>query len=401
MLLYNNRLPVVILGLALLAGCSYEEKVASPAVGADVLATGKSGSDALQSLPLDPASGAGLAQGDVSVVGAESAVPTGAVPQDAAPSVLDPVVENCGWGVSGTVYIDTDRDGAQDPSETGLPGVVVDLIGRELIQSAVSDAYGRYAFESVCTGSWTVAINLTTDSEAFNADLATSFEATSPLTRTITVGPDALGNDFGFVPDATRILADIADGDITTDGYTREIWSQFFRCAMHYDNLANRVGDPGNPGHSDHGDGALHTDVDGHRLGDSCACNDGDLLYDADALRALLADVEGLFLPEPFQFRDGHELREAYRLMSGKARTVADRVKRELLVTELNYLVGRGVVGRSGLVSAIAAWSESLLFWDTAEVAKSADKGRATTDLGDVLKILEAVNTGGGGGVDE
>jgi hypothetical protein len=58
-------------------------------------------------------------------------------------------------------------------------------------------------------------------------------------------------------------------------------------------------------------------------------------------------------------------------------------------------------VGQPELVASIAAWSESLLILDATEVAKSVDKGRATGDLSQVLMILEAVNTGGGGGVDE
>lgn len=317
----------------------------------------------------------------------------------AALSVPVPIVETCDWAVSGTVYIDTDRDGQQDASETGLPGVVVDLTGGDYLQSAVTDTCGRYLFAEACTGSWTVAVDLRAHPDAFNADLAAYFSSTSPLTRVVTVGPDAPDNDFGFVPDADRILADLADGDITTDGFTRETWRGFFRCAMHYDHVRNAAVEK--PGRSDHDGGIRHEDSPGHRLGDSCACNEGDLLYDADALRALLATVEGLFLPVPYQFSDGQELNEAYRLISRNVRSVEDRVRQELLVTELNYLVGRGAVDQPDLVASIAAWSESLLILDATEVAKSVDKGRATGDLSQVLMILEAVNTGGGGGVDE
>jgi len=314
--------------------------------------------------------------------------------------VPTPVVEPGNWNVSGTVFLDTDRDGMQSPIEIGLPGVVVDLSGAGAALSAITDADGRYTFANVGTGSWTVAIDLTAHADAFNADLAAWFLATSPLTQVVTVGPDAPGNDFGFVPDTGSILEDLADGTIRTDGYTRETWRRIFRCAMHYDQLANPGGND-DRGRSDHDDGERHEDSPGHRVGDSCACNDGDLVYDANALRALLASVEGLFLPEPYQFRDGQELREAYRLLARRENTIEGRVEQELLVTELNYLVGRGAVGQADLIAAIAAWSESLLVWDATEVVKSADKGRATTDLREVLTILEAVNTGGGGGVDE
>jgi hypothetical protein len=312
------------------------------------------------------------------------------------------------WTLSGAVFEDTDRDGVQGPNETGLPGVVVDLTGADSAQSATTDADGRYAF-TVGGGSFTVAVDPLAHPEAFNADLGAYFMATSPLSIAVTTGPDATGNDFGFVPDADRILADLADGTITTDGFTRESWRLIFRCALHFSEMGNQEGEDG-PGGSGHDGGTRHEDFNGHRLGDSCGCSDvNQLYYDAAELKAFLATIEGLFLPEPYQFNDGRELREAYRLLAQRQNTIEGRVLQELLVTELNYVVGRGAVGQADLVAAIAAWSESLLIWDATEGPQSgaqsgvdsADKGRATNDLGAVLIILEAVNTGGGGGVDE
>ena len=310
----------------------------------------------------------------------------------AALVVPTPVVDPGTWTVSGTVFTDTDRDGEQDLSETGLPGVVVDLSHTESVLSAVTDADGRYAFAGVGTGSWTVAVDLLAHPEAFNADLAASFLATSPLTQAVTVGPDASGNDFGFVPDTARILADLADGDIATNGLTRETWRLIFRCAVH----------TGGRGGSDHDDGERHANSRGHRYGDSCNCDRPDqLYYDEAELLSILGTIEGLFLPVPYQFRDGQELKEAYSILNKRENTLAGRVRQELLVTELNYVIGRGAVGQADLVASIAAWSESLLIWDATEGAKSADKGRATNDMGAVLLILEAINTGGGTGVDE
>jgi len=320
----------------------------------------------------------------------------------AALSVPVPVADPGPWNISGAVFIDTDSDGAQGPDETGLPGVVVDLAGAQTGATVVTDADGRYSF-TVGSGAWTVAIDLSAHPTMFNADLASSFLATGPLSRAVTVGPDAPGNDFGFLPDTDRILADIADGDIMTDGFTRESWRLIFRCAIHFDRMGHRDDDnDGGRGNSDHDDGTRHEDSNGHRLGDSCGCEQTDqLYYDAHELLSIVNTVEGLFLPEPYQFRDGRELREVYRLLARRTNTLEDRVLQELLVTELNYVVGRGAVDRDELVAAIAAWSESLLIWDATETAKSADKGRATGSLGDVLQVLEALNTGGGGGVDE
>ncbi len=58
------------------------------------------------------------------------------------------------------VWLDADEDGEQDPEETGIPGIRVDLIQKgEIIQSALTDADGLYHFEDVFPGDYRVEVD--------------------------------------------------------------------------------------------------------------------------------------------------------------------------------------------------------------------------------------------------
>lgn len=333
---------------------------------------------------------AGVASLSVQVVSSPSCLPRGAAFGWVGAALTEPAAGTVNpFEISGTVYIDADRDGSQDATELGLPGVVVDLVAPGAAPlTAETDAAGRYAF-AVPAGAYTVEVDPAGHPGAFNADLAQSFSPTGPLMRPVTVGPDAPGNDFGFVPEFANLLADLQEGVITTDGLTQAMWSQIFRCAI----LAEQ---------------AQGLDLDGVDdalsrepvYGDDCGQVGGRLFYDTTTLRELLGMVSGLFLPEPFQFREGYEVEQANKLLAMVPRTDEEALVQELLVTELNYVTGRGTVGQLDLMASLASWAESLLYVEDVLPLKGADKSRAD-DLRNALQILEAVNTGGGGGVDE
>lgn len=344
---------------------------------------------------------AGVASVTVELVSPAGYAPLGASLGWVCAALVLPAAADAGpYAVSGSVYTDTNENGQRDPDEPGLPGVVVDLSDAtgEYGQTALTDADGAYSF-TVGAGAWTVTVDTAGHQEAFNYDLGAWFIATTPLSRSVVTGPRATGNDFGFIPDSEAILADIRSEDLDTNGYTREAWRVFFRCAIHAGGMGRHDHDSA-PGGSDHDGGDRHEGFRGHRFGDSCGCAPGEPVYDEAELRALLMEVEGLFLPVPFQFADGRELREAYRLLSSRESTLEGRVEQELLVAELNYVVGRGIVGQQDLLAAVLGWVESLLVWDEDGAAKVGEKDKASR-LGGALELLEAVNTGGGGGVDE
>ncbi|MBU8921556.1 MAG: hypothetical protein KOO63_07030, partial [Bacteroidales bacterium] len=93
--------------------------------------------------------------------------------------------------VSGTVYIDADGDGIQDASDmSGISNVTITLMnGTGGTWTALTDAAGLFEF-IVPSGSYALRIDPLTDEYDFNEDLAASFDATTPLSRFITIGPD-------------------------------------------------------------------------------------------------------------------------------------------------------------------------------------------------------------------
>lgn len=296
------------------------------------------------------------------------------------------------WTVSGTVYDDTNRNQHRDANEVGLAGVAVDLRSPAgaagAVLSMVSGPDGRYAF-AVPAGTWEVVVDPQGHPGSFNAELAAWFTATTALSHVVTVGPDAGGNDFGFAPEPQLLLDALTAGDLPTDGMTRAMWQQIFRCAI----LAEAQAVGGQDG----SDGMVRRPP---LIGDDCGVEISRLEYDAPTLRQLLGQVSGLFLPVPFQFAEGRELMQAYKLLASSPRTDEEALLQETLVTELNYLTGRGIPGRLDLVASLAGWSESLLRWVEIPLGRDGDKSRST-DISAALQVLSAINTGGGGGVDE
>lgn len=60
--------------------------------------------------------------------------------------------------LTGFVWNDVDRDGVQDPGESGIPNVTVDLYNstKTLANTAVTDANGRYKFDGLTPGDYFV-----------------------------------------------------------------------------------------------------------------------------------------------------------------------------------------------------------------------------------------------------
>jgi hypothetical protein len=296
------------------------------------------------------------------------------------------------WTIAGTAFVDADRDGYQDETEATLPGVAVDLavaVGTTggVTLSTLTGPDGSYAF-AVPAGTYLVQVDPSAHPASFNADLAAYFLATGPLERTVSVGPSSPGNDFGFVPDDARLLSALDSGQLVPEGLTQAMWRQIFRCAL----LAEAQ-----QGDYEGVDGALWR---GGYLGDDCGVVTERLFYDGATLRGLLSDVTDLLLPEPFVFAEGRELIQAYKLLSLLPRNDEEALLQETLVTELNYVTGRAPAGQLDLVYSLAGWAESLLTWVEDDKAAAAEKDRAT-DVRRALTVLEAINTGGGGGVDE
>jgi hypothetical protein len=288
--------------------------------------------------------------------------------------------------ISGTVFVDADENGLQAMSELGIGNVVVDITNAQgTVATVVTDADGRYLFSGP-GGFYTVAINLADHMEAFNDDLAASFRETTPLS--VAVSGASANVDFGFTPDVEAILADLDAGGLDTNGETLAYWRMVFRRAITEEHSRRHA--------RGHNDDRHHHHHFPH--GWCHAWGHNEDRPDGDQLRELLEIISGLYLTEPYQFSEDHALEDVWRILARRPRTDEEKLYRELLVTELNFAAGLGLVNEADRLGVLIAWGESVVVDDT--TAKSADKAAPRTVMEAIL-IFEAVNTGGGGSVDE
>ncbi|UCF04188.1 MAG: hypothetical protein JSV33_09555 [bacterium] len=227
--------------------------------------------------------------------------------------------------ISGTAYIDADGNGVKGATdESGIAGVTVTLDeGGECVQTTITDANGEYSFLKA-PGTYTLSIEATTDAEDFNEELFGSFDPTGPTSIQVTVGPDSPGNDFGFYPRAEEIIEEIDTGEIITTGESAKFWRKQVHSAM-------RGKSP-----------------------------KGKVVYDPGTMAQFIAEIQELYLPEPFQFTPGNEFKEALAILKSRKKDPLQQLLRELLAAELNHVSGRGLVENPALQEALLAWAESV-----------------------------------------
>lgn len=333
--------------------------------------------DGLQwdSVVLEVAIAAGESELAVELVSTQTEAPLGASLGWVAAGLAVPVPLVPDQEISGSVYVDTDRDGVRSEIEWGIPGVVITLTDAEGEATlTTSGVQGAYSF-AVPAGTYTVSIDLSTDPEAFNIDIAESFDPTTPVSIEVTVGPDSAGNNFGFEPRVDQILLDLDSGELQSDALSPRTWRKLFRRGIIEEN-SNR------PGH-------------GHRHDKGGGWGHDEDYFDAAELHEILAQVQALYFPEPYQFPSGDELQAAYDLIHDRPNTLEEELLQELFVTELNYVVELGLIEEADRLGVLISWGESLLN-DPGGVAKASP-----ADLINAIRVFDAVNTGGGGSVDE
>ncbi len=275
-----------------------------------------------------------------------------------------------GFVISGTVFVDADANGILDaPDESGIGDVTVTLSnGVGDIQAMATDANGYYVFVGN-TGTYTIRIDGETAADDFNETLAASFDPTGPTSLVVTVGPDSHGNDFGFDPRTDEITYDIEQGALLTTGEPVKFWKKQLRAAI-----------------SD---------------------SRGKVEFDAATMTQFITGIQGLFLPDPFQFTPGSEFQEAMDILSTNSKEPLDILLKELLAAEFNEVSGKGLVEVSALQSVLLAWAESVV------VAASTTPPLTSPNSGRVLlggpidgRVVDAINllvklngtTGGGSG---
>ena len=274
-----------------------------------------------------------------------------------------------GFEISGTVYIDADSNGVLNGAdEPGIENVTVTLEdGNGGIETYTTDASGTYSFLRL-SGTFTLRIDVATSADDFNEELAESFSPSGPTTVIVTVGPDSPGNDFGYDPKADKIIVDLDTGVLLTDGEPIKFWKREIRSAIN-----------GGKGQSE---------------------------FDPTTMALFLEDIQMLFLPEPFQFTPGNELREALDILSDNSKDPVMQLKRELLAAEFNEVSGKGLIDADELQRALISWVESLVAQLSTGPSASIKYGdgpvRAISffDVEDASLLLNKLNgaTGGGSG---
>ncbi len=117
-------------------------------------------------------------------------------------------------------WLDTDGDGMQDAGEPGVPGIVIRLFQYgAAVAETVTDPYGRYLFDELYPGSYTVEVTM-------HAELRPTIRQTAyPLVASVLneakgvtasadnivvpSGSRNLNCDFGFVPVARGVLPEL------------------------------------------------------------------------------------------------------------------------------------------------------------------------------------------------
>ncbi|MFO7654175.1 MAG: SdrD B-like domain-containing protein [Candidatus Krumholzibacteriia bacterium] len=276
-----------------------------------------------------------------------------------------------GYLISGTVFVDANADGARDPEESGIAGVVVGVVHSDAtVDTLRTDALGRYSLARI-PGAYTVRVDPTAYPGAFNGALFASFDATTPVETAVTIGPDSPGNDFGFSPRTTELIHEIETGVLLTDGESVKFWTRELRSALK------------NGG--------------------------GNTTYDRATIESFLARIQELYLEEVFRFTPGNELQEAYDILRSRPRTQVEELTQELLATEFNEVSGRGLIDDAGLQGVLIAWGEAILVESLdAGLQKAGGAGDSdvvtladTKTIGAAVDLFGAINTGGGGGADE
>lgn len=138
--------------------------------------------------------------------------------------------------VGDRVWVDTNRDGIQDPGEPGIPGVTVELVNTagQVIGTTTTGTDGLYQFP-VERGTYTVRVVTS------SAPLANYYNTTpTQLTNTV-VNTNILTYDFGFAP--TYVIGDRVWEDYDGDGVQDpgEPGISFVQVQI-LDNLGNVIG---------------------------------------------------------------------------------------------------------------------------------------------------------------
>lgn len=290
-----------------------------------------------------------------------------------------PVCDPVEYAVAATVFIDADEDGLLDiADELGIADVALELERQDgTFELLTTDEDGLVqALRTAGEYTLRVASPDSVGNEFFNDELAASFDATTALELTITVGPDSIFNVLGFSPRIEEIINEIQIGELPSDGRTARFWKRQIFWAL-------------------------------------LDCDFPWVTYDRETLQGFLENIRVRDIESVFNFTPGQELQEAFQILRARPRTEINRLLQQLLATQLNSEAGLGLSDQE-LQDVLIAWGEAIVFENEEGAARVPGGGNSlapfkeqdvTTAADDriplAIDIFTAINTGGGGGVDE
>ncbi|MEZ4685357.1 MAG: SdrD B-like domain-containing protein, partial [Bacteroidia bacterium] len=162
------------------------------------------------------------------------------------PTLISPNEQDTSWDaglyfqsavIGDFVWIDSNRNGVQDPGEQGLPGVTVYLFQNGMyIDTMVTDANGRYRFRNLVPGNYRIVFDLNS--------LPPNYIATTPNVG-VTDASDSDANVSNGFTDVINLSPNEVDLDwdlgvyIPVGSIGDFVWLDY---------VQNRIQDPGEPG---------------------------------------------------------------------------------------------------------------------------------------------------------
>lgn len=210
-----------------------------------------------------------------------------------------------GKTVCGETFFDVDFDGVEDCDEFGLSGITVKLYSstNQLLGTDVTDACGNYSFSNIAPGTYTVT-----------ATASSGLKATTPISRTITVGSyNVCVSRMGFGLDFVALKT------MSANGYTIGFWK--------------------------------------NNIDKAIQCKTNGIQISANTLKTYTCRIGDFAL----SVYDNISLKTASTTMSYNGSNASQLLSKQLIASEYNYQNGAYLNGNKTLTFLFLYWGEYVL----------------------------------------
>jgi hypothetical protein len=206
------------------------------------------------------------------------------------------------YKIQGSIFIDSNGDDKKQETEAGLGGFVIELkdnIRNTVIATTKTDALGLFSFY-VFEGNYSVAV-------VENLVASNYLPNNGRISENIgLVNKDVKDLDFGYSVDSKAMIQKIESGFYNLETKDAKFWTQELR-----------------------------------------AQGKGKSVYNRNQLLGFLTEIEGIYLPEPFNFGTD-KFSTALDIITRPIKSDIDMFLQQLLTAELNIVSGRGAKKEDG-----------------------------------------------------